>query len=309
MARKPANREEAEQRHQTVLNTAQAQAAALHGMYRETLGTFLATPGAVPMPRAARAMFWLGRLRQWRAIHLDGGEICSGTHRLTLQLGVVEAVAGTHALALHREQWSGPHRRQTYERDMALQIAMLIALGWRDLATFALQAWFSADSELTPPAPIGGVAGMIVAVASQALGNSPPIMAFQRSETLLADIVEHWHSDDATFTPLSIQLAERHLAQCRLDTEQSLFDFDHPVEQAMPVELLMLLRLRDLKTIPAWLAEHTVLRHPIATLADITAPIPSQRCIRFAERVSGLLPSYTGLLHSIEAQALRLREP
>jgi hypothetical protein len=67
---------ETEQQRQNILQTAQAQAEALNGIYRDTLSAFLVAPNAMPLPRAARAMFWLGRLRQWRAIDLSGDETC-----------------------------------------------------------------------------------------------------------------------------------------------------------------------------------------------------------------------------------------
>ena len=54
MRTKSTNMPVTEQQRQTILNTAQAQANALHGMYRDTLSAFLATPGTVPVPRAAR---------------------------------------------------------------------------------------------------------------------------------------------------------------------------------------------------------------------------------------------------------------
>ena len=73
-------------------------------MYRDTRSTFLATPNAVPLPCTAQAMFSLGRLRQWRAIDLNEAGALSAPNWLSLQLGVVESVAGTHALALHKEK-------------------------------------------------------------------------------------------------------------------------------------------------------------------------------------------------------------
>lgn len=295
-----------EQRRKIILHTAQAQANALHGMYRDTLGTFLTSPNAVPVPRAARAMFWLGRLRQWRAIDLDSGAGGATTNWLSLQLGVVESVAGTHALALHKEQWSGPARRQTYERDMSLQIAMLLTLGWNDLAAFVVHSWFHTDSEGVALNPIHGMAGMIIEIAGKALGITVPHASFQKTDGLLQQIVEHWQSDEAVFLPLIGELAERHLGQCRLDTDQSLFDFDHPVEQAMPVELLMLLRLRGLDQMPESLVRHAALAHPAAVLVQSDAPVQSQRCIGFVERIGKLLPQYEDLTRAISRQAALL---
>jgi hypothetical protein len=303
MRTKSTNMPVTEQQRQTILNTAQAQANALHGMYRDTLSSFLATPSAVPVPRAARAMFWLGRLRQWRSIDLHDTETCSTTNWLSLQLGVIESIAGTHALALYKEQWGGPSRKQTYERDMSLQIAMMLALEWRELASFALQSWFGIDGEPAALHPVSGMTGMIIGVAGQALNKSVPQTAFHRSDALLAQIVEHWQDDDAVFAPLARELADRHLNQCRLDTDQSLFDFDHPVEQAMPVELLMLLRLRGQNQIPSWLADHGALSHPAAGMVQVEAPVKSQRCIGFIERVTRVLPEYQELTDAIARQA------
>lgn len=298
---------EAELGRQTTLHTAQAEAAALHGMYRDTLAAFVTAPAAVPLPRAARAMYWLGRLRQWRAIDLNGGEAFPSTNWLSLQLGVVEGLAGTHALALHKEQWSAPGRRQIYERDMALQIAMLLALGWRELAAFALEAWFETDPELTAVHPIGGIAGMIVGIAGDALGISVPQTTFQKSDAVLAYARDHWRRDDGAFAAVIHQLADRRLSQCRLDTEATLFDFDHPVEQAIPVELLMLMRLREKPDIPQWLHGHPGMQHPAATLVAAGPPALSQRCTQFIERVNRLLPPYRALSRALLQQAESLQ--
>ncbi|MWL90265.1 hypothetical protein GA566_22815 [Cupriavidus sp. SW-Y-13] len=269
-------------------------------MYRDTLGTFLDSPSCVPVPRAARALFWLGRLRQWRAI--DVGTGASEANWLSLHLGVVESVAGTHALAMHRDQWSGPNRRHTYERDMSLQIAMMLALGWNEMAAFALQAWFGVEKTVAGQSCLTGMTGMIVGVAGDALKISVPASNFQRSDALLGHILENWQSDDAQFSPLANSLAERHMLQCRLDTDQSLFDFDHPIEQAMPVELLMLLRLRGNTEMPAWLSLHAALAHPAAVLVQSSPPVQSQRCAAFIERVSRLLPQYRGLTDAMARQ-------
>ena len=309
MRNRSTNEPESEQRRKTILHTAQAQANALHGMYRETLTEFLAAPNAVPLPRAARAMFWLGRLRQWRAIELDSGTTCSSTNWLSLQLGVVESVAATHALAIHKEQWSGPVRRQTYERDMSLQIAMLLALGWNDLAAFVLRSWFGVDSDPTDMIALSGMTGMIIAVAGKALDVPVPQPAFQKSDALLGQIVDSWQADDSVFGPLAKELAERHLFQCRLDTDESLFDFDHPLEQAIPVERLMLLRQRGVTRTPDWLSQHAALAHPAAVLVQTGAPVQSQRCKGFVERASRLLPQYCGLTDAIANQAQILEAP
>lgn len=297
---------ESEQRRRTLFHTAQAQANALHGMYRDTLTAFMSTPAAIPIPRAARAMFWLGRLRQWRAIDLGQGEVCSNANWLSLQLGVVESLAGTHALALHKEQWSGPTRRQTYERDMSLQVAMLLTIGWRELASFATRAWFAVENDALVQHPLTGMTGMIVTLAGQALEINTPPTNFHKSDALLARITEHWQSDDRTFAALATELADRHLQQCSLDTDQSLFDFDHPVEQIMPVEILMLLRLRGMDAVPNYLHGHPALSHPAATLFDAGPPVRSQRCIAFIERVSRTLTQYRTLSEAVEAQAALL---
>lgn len=299
---------EGEHRRQTIVHTAQAQANALHGMYRDTLTLFMATPSVVPVPRAARAMFWLGRLRQWRAIDLNIGDVFPETNWLSLQLGVVESLAGTHALALHKEQWSGPMRRQTYERDMSLQLAMLLALDWRELASFSIQSWSGMDNDIAALQPLSGMTGMIVGVAGKALGVAVPQAVFHKSDALLARIVERWQDDDDTFMPLVFELADRHLMQCQLDTDHSLFDFDHPVEQAMPVELLMLMRLRGAAEVPEYLVNHAAMAHPAAMLVKGGPPIQSQRCTGFFERMCRLLPQYRGLADAIERQTLALAE-
>ncbi|WP_172966138.1 hypothetical protein [Cupriavidus pauculus] len=309
MRKKTTHEIEGEQRRQSLFHTAQAQADALHGMYRDTLTVFMTTPAAVPVPRAARAMFWLGRLRQWRAIELNRTETCPAPNWLSLQLGVVESLAGTHALALHKEQWSGPTRRQTYERDMSLQLAMLLALDWQDLAAFALKSWFGVDAEGAAPHPLGGMTGMIVGVAGQALDVTVPQTVFHKCDALLARIVEQWQAPDEVFMPLAFELADRHLMQTSRDSDESLFDFDHPVEQTMPIELLMLMRLRGLDRLPDALAKHPAMSHPAAMLVRPSAPVRSQRCAGFIERVSRVLPQYRGLTDSLAKQSRHLQEP
>ena len=188
------------------------------------------------------------------AIDLDNGETCPTPNWLSLQLGVVESLSGTHALVLHKEQWSGPKRRQTYERDMSQQIATFLALDWRELASFRLDSWFGIDSGLAALHTLNGMTGMIVSVAGQALGIGVPQTVLHKSDALLARIVEQWQADDETFMPLAFELADRHLMQCRLDTDHSLFDFDHPVEQTIPVELLVAEQLITLGWDPWWSA-------------------------------------------------------
>lgn len=302
MRKKTTQEAESKLRRQATVHTAQAQATALHGMYRDTLAAFMSTPAAIPVPRAARAMFWLGRLRQWRAIDLDNGETCAAPNWLSLELGVVESLSGTHALALHKEQWSGPTRRQTYERDMSQQIAMLLALDWQELASLSLKSWFASDAEFAAPHPLSGMTGMIISVAGQALGVGVPQATFHKSDALLARIVERWQADDETFMPLAFELADRHLMQCRLDNDQSLFDFDHPVEQTIPVELLMLMRLRGSTHLPDYLVRHPALSHPAAMLTKGGPPVQSQRCAAFIERVTRLLPQYRGFVEALERQ-------
>lgn len=301
---------ETEQQRQNILQTAQAQAEALNGIYRDTLSAFLVTPNAMPLPRAARAMFWLGRLRQWRAIDLSGDETCPSPNVTSLQLGVIESIAGTHALALHKEKWSGPHSRQAYERDMALQVAMLLALEWRELAAFALQAWFGTSSELASLHPVSGMTGLIIGVAGQALGVGVPQVTFQKGDAVLSKIVNHWQDSDIAFAPLARELADRHVNQCRLDTDHSLFDFDHPVEQAIPVELLMLLRLRDGHgdEVPAWLARHGAFSHPAAVMLKATTPSQSQRCHGFITSATTLLPQYGDLSAALDRQLCASRK-
>ena len=82
-----------------------------------------------------------------------------------------------------------------------------------------------------------------------------------------------------------------------------LFDFDHPVEQAMPIELLMLLRLRGETAIPDVLHDHAALQHPAATLVEPQPPVVSSRCRMFIDSVSRVLPDCQTLDAAIRAQA------
>lgn len=284
-----------------------AQADALHDIYRDTLTAFLASPGAIPVPRAARAMFWLGRLRQWQAIDLSRRDPGSGPDWSSLRHGAVESIAGLHALAMHMEQWNGPSRRPPYERDMSLQVAMSLALGWRDLATFLLSMWFAPHAGASVQHPLGGMTAMIVGVAGKALGVKVPQTIFCRSDTLLRRLVDHWQADDNVFGPLAVKLAERHLSHCVRDMDLLQADFDYPVEHAMPVELLMLLRLRGQIDLPFWLDKHPALFHPASRPVPPRAPTLSRRCASFVESVGGLLPRFGGLPEALRSQANAIR--
>ncbi|HTP39847.1 MAG TPA: hypothetical protein VMI92_09770 [Steroidobacteraceae bacterium] len=281
--------------HDTIVHTAQAAASALSGVYCDTLGTFLQASTAVPLPRAARALYGLARLRQWRAIDLPPGEACTAGNWLALQRGVVEGVAANHALALHRELWAGCTRRLAHERDMALQVAMVITLGWNDLARFLLQTWFGENSGLAGGKPLTGVDGMIVRIAGEALDVPVVGAIFKRSDNLLGKVVHHWRDTSDNVAQLGRKFADRHLQQCRLDTGDRLYEFDHPVEQAMPVEILMLLRLRGCTCVPRWLREHAAFQHPAATLGPPGAPSQSERCAEFIHRSKRMLPHYAAL--------------
>jgi len=288
--------------HDTIVHTAQAEASALSGVYRDTLGTFLHASSAVPLPRAARALYGLARLRQWHAIDLHAGESCAAGNWQALQTGVIEGVAANHALALHRELWAGGTRRLAHERDMALQVAMVITLGWNDLARFLLQTWFGKDSGLTGGKPLTGVDGMIVRIAGEALDVPVAHAIFRRSDSLLRKVVHHWRDTSDDVARLGGKFADRHLLQCRLDTGDQLYEFDHPVEQAMPVEILMLLRLRGCACVPRWLREHAAFQHPAATLGPVGTPGQSDRCAEFIRRSKRLLPHYAAFDDALTRQ-------
>lgn len=220
-----------------------------------------------------------------------------------LRMGVLEALAGTYALALYEDVWRGPRRRQIYDRDMALLIAMLVTLGWPHLAAHALKCWFGSDVNHAGHTVTGGITGMIVSVAGKGLGVPVVPCTFQKGEELLVEMIAMWDADDSVFMPLAIQLADRHLSHCRQDSGQMRFDFDHPVEQAMPIELLMLLRLRSETSIPDVLSKHPALQHPAATLADPQPPVLSSRCRTFIDCVSRVLPACETLVAAIANQA------
>lgn len=307
MQKKPLARKSSEGQQRTLLETAHAEALALREIYRETLTSFFSSPNSVPLPRAARAMHWLGRLRQWRAIDIAGTGVGGVTNWTALQLGVVEALAGAHALALHQETWSGPKRRQTYERDMALLIAMLIAMDWKPLAAFALRNWFGTENHAAQRHPTSGIAGMILTIAGAALGIGVAPAAFQRSDALLARMVARWRDNETVFVQLMFDLADRHVMQCRLDTDKVLYDFDHPLEQAIPVEVLMLLRLRGNDEVPDWLRSHPACQHPAAMLIDAAPPVVSQRCQNFIDATATLLPQYLDLQGAFTEQSAQLQ--
>lgn len=290
-----------DEQRQTILTTAYAEASALNRMHREALTDFLRAPATVPLPSGARPLYWLGRLRQWRGIDLDQGDSATPDWS-ALRMGVLEALAGTYALALYEDVWRGPRRRQIYDRDMALLIAMLVTLGWVHLAAHVLKCRFGSDvNHAGHPVP-GGITGMIVSVAGKGLNVPVVPCTFQKGEELLVEMIEVWDSDDSVFTPLAIQLANRHLSHCRQDSGQMLFDFDHPVEQAMPIELLMLLRLRGETSIPDVLSKHPALQHPAATLIEPHQPVLSTRCRTFIDCVSRVLPACETLDAAIAIQ-------
>ncbi|CAG4905866.1 hypothetical protein [Paraburkholderia gardini] len=272
-------------------------------MHRDALKDFFRAPSAIPLPSAARPLYWLGRLRQWRGIDLNGAENTPEPDWHALRKGVLEALAGTYALAIYEDVWRGPRRRQIYDRDMALLIAMLVTLGWSDLAAHVLECWFGSDVDHAGRPVPGGITGMIVSVAGKGLNVPVVPCTFQKGEELLVDIIDLWNATESTFMPLAVQLADRHLSHCRLDSGQMRFDFDHPVEQAMPIELLMLLRLRGETAIPEALLDHAALQHPAATLVEPQAPLLSSRCRTFIDCVSRVLPDCQTLDAAIRAQA------
>ncbi len=299
----------AEIQRQTLLDTAHAAAAALHGVYLETLTAYLAAPAKIPLPRAARAMQWLGRIDQWQAIELSDKQTYRPNTNQRLQAGLIKALAGTHVQALHKETWSGANSCRVHEHDMALQIAMLLTFGWNHLAAFMLRNWFDAGSGSAGRQPLGGIAGMIVAISGDALEIPVVPSAFKKQDALLAHMVQHWRDNETAFVQSVFLLADRHIAHCRPDTDRSLYDFDHPVEQAIPVEIVMLLRLRGFSEIPGWLRGHPAFRHPAATLWEISPPVPSQRCASFLHSASQFLPRLAHLQTAIAMQATRCNSP
>ncbi|CAG4903766.1 hypothetical protein [Paraburkholderia saeva] len=274
-------------------------------MHRDALKDFFRAPAAIPLPSAARPLYWLGRLRQWRGIDLNVNEDTTEPDWNALRKGVLEALAGTYALAIYEDVWRGPRRRQIYDRDMALLIAMLVTLGWPDLAAHVLECWFGGNVDHAGRPVPGGITGMIVSVAGKGLNVPVVPCTFQKGEELLVEVIDSWNTPDSVFAPLAEQLADRHLSHCRLDSGQMLFDFDHPVEQAMPIELLMLFRLRGETSIPDVLLDHAALRHPAATLVEPQPPVLSSRCRTFLDCVSSVLPDCQTLDAAIRTQASR----
>ncbi|KWR76368.1 hypothetical protein [Cupriavidus sp. IDO] len=299
----------AEHARQSVLVTAEAEAAALGSIYQDTLQAFLTNPSAMPLPRAARALFWLGRQQQMQSIARATSGAFPGMDWPDLRQGVVEGLAGAHALALHKALWDSPGHHHIYEHDMAFQIAMLLVLDWRELAAFALRNWFARHPGQAERPAVSGMAGMILAVAGSALGVPVARPVFQRNDALLARVVAHWQDDEAAIADPMLRLADRHIRHSRHAADRSRIDFDHPVEQAMSVELLMLLRLRGHREIPAWLLSHPAFHHPAATLPHAGAPAQSERCRTFLARASEALPRLRAFVDALGAQASALRRP
>jgi len=287
---------------------AEAEVALLKNQYSKTLSEFCHAPATVSLSRAAHAMYRLGRIRQCLAISaaVRGARAPNPSG---LRSGVLESLAGTHAMVVHRKHWCGTHYNKTNLSDLALQVAMLIALGWRDLATFVLHDWFGDETQLDTiyHPTLSGVGGMIVSVAGQALGVEVPQATFRPSDAPLASMAQHWRGDETAFIELAVQLADRHLAQSHGHGPDVLAEFDHPIEQAVPVELLMLLRLREHAYVPRWLAVHPAMAHPAATLLTLSPPVLSQRCELFCERTARLLPGFEALSAAIAAQRTPLR--
>lgn len=287
---------------------AEMEAALLRHRYCKTMAEFFEAPATVSLSRVARAMYRLGRVRQWQAINATARG-ASAPNAASLRSGVLESLAGSHAMVAHRKHWYGTHYHKTDLSDLALQVAMLLALDWRHLAAFAVREWFSEHSDLDNlyQPTLSGATGMIVQVAGQALDIRVPPATFRNTESLLAEMALHWRDTETAFVELALRLADRHLAQSHGHSPTALADFDQPIEQAVPVELLMLLRLRGYATIPRWLAIHPALAHPAAALSIAASPAPSQRCEQFILHMARLLPEYQALRTAITAQQASLR--
>lgn len=301
---------EVETDHPSHLGThpAEMEAALLRNRYCKTMAEFFEAPATVSLSRVARAMYRLGRVRQWQAINATARG-APAPNTASLRSGVLESLAGSHAMVVHRKHWYGTHYNKTDLSDLALQVAMLLALDWRDLAAFALREWFGEHSELDNlyQPTLSGVTGMIIRVAGQALDVEVPGAAFRPTESPLADMALHWRDNETAFVELALQLADRHLAQSHGHSPTALADFDQPIEQAVPVELLMLLRLRGYAATPRWLAVHPALAHPAAVLCTAASPVPSQRCEQFVMQMVRLLPEYQALCTALAAQQASLR--
>ncbi|MFP3756449.1 hypothetical protein D3C87_1094950 [compost metagenome] len=289
-------------------NPAEMEVALLRNRYCKTMAEFFEAPASVSLSRAARAMYRLGRVRQWQAINATARG-APAPNVGNLRSGVLESLAGSHAMVVHRRHWYGTHYNKTDLSDLALQVAMLLALDWRDLGTFALREWFGQHSELDNlyQPTLSGAAGMIVGVAGQALDIKVPEATFRATEAPLAAMTSQWRDNETAFVELALQLADRHLAQSHGHSPTALADFDQPVEQAVPVELLMLLRLRGYAAIPRWLAIHPAMAHPAVSMPTPASPVPSQRCDQFVMQTARLLPEYQALCAAIAAQQASLR--
>lgn len=288
---------------------AEAEVTLLKSRYAKTLAEYFDAPATVSLSRAARAMYRLGRIRQWQAINATArGQPAPNLG--ALRSGILESLAGTHAMVIHQKHWCGTHYHKSNLTDLALQVAMLLAHDWRDLAAFVLREWFGdqpgPDSAGCPA--LSGVGGLIVGVAGQALGVEVAQSTFRNAESTLADMVLHWQGDETAFIELAVHLADRHVAQSHGHTSTALAEFEHPIEQAVPVELLMLLRLRGHAAVPRWLEIHPAMAHPAAALFTPAPPRLTQRCEQFSKQTSQCLPEFEPLGPAIVAQQRRMRD-
>ncbi len=151
----------------------------------------------------------------------------------SLRSGVLESLAGSHAMVVHRQHWYGTHYNKTDLSDLALQVAMLLALDWRDLAAFALRDWFRRAPELDNlyQPTLSGATGMIIQVAGQALDTEVPRPRSAPRKRRLADMAARWRDNETAFVELALQLADRHLAQSHGHSSTALADFDQPASR------------------------------------------------------------------------------
>jgi len=104
-------------------------------------------------------------------------------------------------------------------------------------------------------------------------GTGHRFPAWAQTVPVYEELLERWRESSEVVTPLLLAACDHHLEQGKLDTASDFFDFGDDLIARFPLEILMLLRLREREGISNPTLDHPLMEAPFDALPEPT-PVP-----------------------------------
>lgn len=121
-----------------------------------------------------------------------------------------------------------------------------------------------------------GIEGFIVNAAGIALGMETTNPQFRKDESALLWVGLAWRGNAAEFLLACRELLQLRTRQDQTGASFATLDRLYPVESHIPIDLLMLCRLRNEPGLPPAIQAHRALAHPAAALCTPRPPHPGR---------------------------------